>query len=56
MIQKNIALSENYGDMMSFIAVKLSEPITKQYLETCPSNATYTSYTSAESLVDAIIF
>ena len=56
MIQKNIALSENYGDMMNFIAAKLAEPITKQYLETCPSNATYTSYTSAESFVDAINF
>ena len=56
MIQENIALSENYGDMMSFIAEKLAEPITKQYLETCPSNATYTSHTSVESHVDAMNF
>ena len=54
-IQKNIPLSEKHGDMVNFIAEKL-EPITKQYLETCPSNATYTSYTSAESLVGAINF
>ena len=39
---------------MNFIAEELAEPITKQYFETCPSNATYTSYTSVESLVDAI--
>ena len=51
---KNIALSENYDDMMNFIAEKLAESITKQYLATCPSNATYTSYKSAESPVDAI--
>ena len=56
MIQINIALSENFCDMMNFIAEKLAEPITKQYLETCPSNATYNSYTSADSLVDAINF
>ena len=56
MIQKNIALSENYGNMMNFITEKLAEPITKQYLETRPGNATYTSYTSAESLADAIKF
>ena len=28
----------------------------KQYLETCPSNATYANYTSAESFVDAMDF
>ena len=50
MIQKNVALSENYGDMMNFIAEKLAEPITKQYLEKCPSS------TSAESFVDVINF
>ena len=56
MIQRNIALSENYGDKMKFMAEKLAEPITNQYLETCPINVTYTSYTSAESLVDAMNF
>ena len=56
MIQKSIDLSENYDDMMNFIAEKLAEPITKQYLETCLSNATYNKYTSVESLVDAINF
>ena len=56
MIQKNVALSENYGDMMNLTAEKLAEPITKQYLEKCPSSTTYTSYTSAESFVDAINF
>ena len=55
-IYKHIALSENYGGMMNFIAEKLTEPTTKQYLETYPSTDTYTSYTSADSLVDAINF
>ena len=55
-IYKHIALSENFGGMMNFIAEKLTEPTTKQYLETYPSTATYTSYTSADSLVDAINF
>ena len=35
MICKNVPLSENYGDMMNYIASKLDEPITKQYLESC---------------------
>ena len=56
MIQKSIALSENYGDMMNSITEKLAKPIRKQYLETCLSNATYTKYTYVESLVDAINF
>ena len=35
LIMKNIAISENYRDMINFIATKLEEPITKQHLETC---------------------
>lgn len=54
MIKKHIALTDNYGDMMQFVAKKLEEPITLQYLHTCPKNATYLSNTSAESLLDAI--
>ena len=54
MIQNIIVLSENHGDMINFILEKLAEPITKQYLETCPSNATYTSY--LPTLVDAMNF
>ena len=42
--------------MINFIAIKLEEPITKQYLETCQKNASYTSYTTAESLIDAMNF
>ena len=53
---KNIAISENYGDMINFIAKKLEEPVKKQYLETCQKNASYTSYTAAESLIDAMNF
>lgn len=36
MIKKHIALTDNYGDMMQFVAKKLEEPITLQYLHTCP--------------------
>ena len=46
MISKNIPLSENYGDMINFIASKLDEPRTKKYLELCPKNVTYTSWTA----------
>ena len=55
-IKKTLALTDNYGDLITFIAQKLEEPITKQHLETCPKNATYMSNTAAESMVDAINF
>ena len=55
LIMKNIAISENYGDMINFIAKKLEEPV-KKHLETCQKNASYTSYTAAESLIDAMNF
>ena len=41
---------DNYGDLITFIAH------TKQYLETCPKNATYISNTTAESMVDVMNF
>ena len=53
---KNIAISENYGDMINFIATKLEEPIAEQYLETCQKKASYTSYAAAESVIDAMNF
>ena len=46
----------NYGDLITFMAQKLEEPIMKQYLETCPKNATYISNATAESLVVTINF
>ena len=55
MIKRNLALTDNYGDLITFIAQKL-ETITKQYLENCPKNATYTSNTAAESMIDAMNF
>ena len=42
--------------MINFIASKLEEPITEQSLQTCPKNATSTSYIIVQSLVDAINF
>ena len=54
MIKRNLALTENYGDQITFVAQKLEEPITKQYLENCPKNATYRSNTATESMVDAM--
>ena len=56
MIQKNIAPIRKLWWYDQFHSRKLAEPITKQHLETCPSNAIYTSYTSAESLADAMNF
>ena len=47
---------DNYGDLITLIVQKLEEPITKQYAETCPKNATYISNTAAESMVDAMNF
>ena len=56
MIQKNIVPIRKLWWYDQCHSRKLAEPITKQHLETCPSNAIYTSYTSAESLADAINF
>ena len=56
MMKKNLALTDNYGDLITFIVQKSEEPISKQYLETCPKNATYISNTAAESMVDAMNF
>ena len=41
-------------DLIRFFATELQAPITKQYLNTCPKNAAYTSTTAADSLLDAI--
>ena len=41
MISKNMALLDNYGGLIKFVAYTLGEPITKQYSKTCPKNATY---------------
>ena len=56
MVNTNIALSDNYGRMIQFLAQQIEEPITRQYLDTCPQNATYISNTSAETLLDAMNF
>lgn len=53
---RKLALTDNYGDTITFIAHKLEEPIMKQYVETCPKNATYISSTAAESMVDTLDF
>ena len=54
--KKTLVLTDNYGDLITFIAQKLEEPITKQYLQTCPKNATYISNTAVESMVDTMNF
>ena len=45
-----------HSDVINFMAEISAERIAKQCLKTCPSNSTYTSYTFAESLVDAMNF
>ena len=56
MIKKHWPLTDNYGDLMNFLANIIQEPITKQYLNSCPKNATYLSITTAESLLDTMNF
>ena len=41
---------------MKFLAYSLEEPITKQYLDNCPKNASCISNTSAESTVNLMHF
>ena len=45
-----------YQKTDEILAEKKVQPITKQYLQICASNAVYTSYTSAESLIDTMNF
>ena len=56
MITKHWPLTDNYDDLINFLANRIQEPITKQYLNSCPKNATYLSNTTAESLLDAMKF
>ena len=56
MISKNKAFSDNYGDLVKFIAYILEEPIMNQCLDTCLKNTTYISNTLAESIADAMKF
>ena len=52
-----MALSDDYGDLIKFIAYILEEPITKQCLDTQNAkNATYIINTSAESIADVLNF
>ena len=56
LIRENTAGQTNYANLIRFFATawQEQEPITKQYLNTCPKNATYTCTTAAEILLDAI--
>ena len=54
LIRKNIAVNTNYADLIRFFATELQEPITKQYLNTCPKNAIYTITMAAKSLLAAM--
>ena len=56
MIKKHWPLTDNYGDLINFLADGIQEPITKQYLNSCTKNATYLSNTTAESLLEAMNF
>ena len=50
----NLPIKELYTALLHFLAFDLEEPITKQYLENCPKNATYDSHTTADSLISAL--
>ena len=56
MIKKHWPLTDNYGDLLNFLANRIQEPITKQKLNSCLKNATYLSNTTAESLLDTMNF
>ena len=50
----NLPIKELYPALLHFLAFDLEEPITKQYLENCPKNATYDSHATADSLIPAL--
>ena len=52
--ENNLPIKELYAALMHFLAFDLEEPVTKQYLENCPGNATYDSHTTADSLISAL--
>ena len=54
MLKKRMNITYNYGDTTKFIAEKLDNTITLQYLQTCLRNTTYVCNTSSESLLGAI--
>ena len=56
MIKKHWPLTDDYGDLINFLANRIQEPVTKLYLNSCPKNATCISNMTAESLLDAMNF
>ena len=52
--KQNLPIKELYPALLYFLAFNLEEPITKQYLENCPKNATYGSHATADSLIFAL--
>ena len=50
----NLPIKELYPALLHFLAFDFEKPITKQYLENCPKNATYDSHTTADSLISAL--
>ena len=56
MIKEHWPLTDSYGDLINFLANRIHEPIIKQYLHSCPKNATHLSNTKAKSLLGVINF
>ena len=50
----NLAVKELFTPMIEFLAFELEEPIIKQYLKTCPKNASYDSHQTCDSLIGSI--
>ena len=50
----NLPIKELYPAFLHFLVFDLEEPITKQYLENCPKNATCDSHATADSLISAL--
>ena len=47
-------MKEIYPKLINFLAEEIEEPIMKQYLDTCPKNATYDSHEACDSFIESI--
>ena len=52
--QNNLPVKSLYPEMINFLSYEWEEPIIKQYLDNCPSNATYISHETCDSFISCI--
>lgn len=51
--RNNLPIKQLYSKLVHFLSDEIQEPITSQYLQTCPLNASYTSHVTADGLLKA---